>query len=139
MNIAMARTNVLEDRLRSLFDETRSHLPVDRRSGRLLAASTTALVLGLAMVHPGSSAAQPNGQTLAAKSNPTTGPAAESQVKGTGRIAGRVVRGNGGDAVEAAEVVLLPPPPKGQDFYIGKRPLRRDHGRMPRERSRSTG
>lgn len=36
--IAIARPNVLEKRLRSLFDETRSHLPVNRRNGRLLAA-----------------------------------------------------------------------------------------------------
>ena len=125
MNIAMARTNALEDRLRALFDETRSRLPLDRLSARLLSAGAVALVLGLAMVHPGSSAARPAGQTPADRPSPTARPAAETPVKATGRISGRVVRKDGGDAVGGAEVVLLPPPPKGQDFYIGKRPLRR--------------
>jgi beta-lactamase regulating signal transducer with metallopeptidase domain len=125
VTIAMARTNVLEDRLKALFDDTRSHLPVDRRAGRLIAASAAALVLGLAMLHPVFSAAAPNGQTPPAQSNAAaTSPAAEPVRKRTGRIAGRVVHGDGGAAAPAAEVVLLPPPPKGQDFYIGKRPLR---------------
>jgi beta-lactamase regulating signal transducer with metallopeptidase domain len=129
MNIAMARTNLLEHRLRSLFDETRSHLPVDRRSGGLVAAGALALVLGLAVVRPGFSARGLDGQARAAGSTPSAQPAAsqagEPLAQGTGRITGRVVRGEGREAVSAAEVVILLPPPKGQDFYIGKRPLRR--------------
>ena len=124
VTIAMARTNVLEDRLKALFDDTRSHLPVNRRAGRLLAACAAVVLPGLAMIHPVFSAAPPNGQTPPAKSNTSAGPAAEPATKATGRIVGRVVHGNGGTAAAAAEVILLPPPPKGQDFYIGKRPLR---------------
>lgn len=115
MNIAMARTNVLEDRLRAMFDETRSHGPLDRRSGRRLAAGAAALVLGLAMIHPGPSPARPAG---AAGSGLVEPPA-----RGNGRIAGRVI--NGTDPVAGAEVIVLAPPPKGQEFYIGKLPLRR--------------
>ena len=76
------------------------------------------------MLRPVFSAAAPNGQTPPAQSNAAaTSPAAEPVRKGTGRIAGRVVHGDGGAAAQAAEVVLLPPP-NGQDFYNGKRPLR---------------
>ncbi|HEX8201982.1 MAG TPA: hypothetical protein VF590_16015, partial [Isosphaeraceae bacterium] len=72
--------------------------PGPRRSGRLPAVMAAILALGLAAgAAPGEA----------------------------GRIAGRAVRDAGGDAAGGAEVVLLPPPPKGRDVYIGKLPLRR--------------
>jgi RNA polymerase sigma factor (sigma-70 family) len=45
--------------------------------------------------------------------------------KASGRITGRVVRGAEASAAEGAEVILLLPPPRGQDHYIGKYPLLR--------------
>src|SRR5262249_3909605 len=48
----------------------------------------------------------------------------ERQPGGTSRIRGRVVRDPQGLPVADAEVVLLLPPPKGQNVYIGDLPLR---------------
>lgn len=124
--IAMARTNLLEDRLKAMFDETRSHGPLDPRSGRRLTVAVVALVIGLAMIHPRPSSARvgtPAGAGYASPVTEATAPVVEEPpAKGTGRIAGRVTRG--GEAVGGAEVVLLAPPPKGQTMYIGKLPLR---------------
>jgi beta-lactamase regulating signal transducer with metallopeptidase domain len=129
MNIAIARTNALENRLRSLFDDTRSHLPLDRRSSRLLAAGAFVFALGLALIHPGYSANGPNVQAPAASAvsavEPQRAQSGEPSPKGTGRITGRVVLADGRAPVTAAEVILLLPPPKGQNVYIGKVPLRR--------------
>ena len=122
MAVAMARTNVLEHRLKALFDETRSHMPLDRRSGRLLAAGIAALVLGLAMVHPGSRPPA-DGQTRQPSLAEADQPAAEPVRKGTGRIAGRVVRrrrrrrGRGGRGPPPAAAA------KGQDFYSASGPF----------------
>ena len=128
MNIAMARTNVLEGRLRAMFDETRGHGPLDRRSGRRLAAGAAALVLGLAMIHPGPSAGRPESPKLAVEASPADAAILRPSVSlrrrervgsraASSRVAARRSR--------APEVVLLPPPPNGQDAYYGKLPLRR--------------
>ncbi len=96
MNIAIARTNALEKRLRSLFDDTRSHLPLDGRAGRLLGAGAIVLALGVALIHPGYSAVAPGFQATAAPTASAAAPAREQaalrQAKGTGRITGRAVR-----------------------------------------------
>lgn len=50
--VAMARTCRLENRIRSMFDPDRSHLPLSRRWGVGLLAAATLLVLLTVTVHP---------------------------------------------------------------------------------------
>lgn len=110
--VAMARMNTLEGRMMAMFDSTRSHEPLGRSSGRWLAACSAILVAGVATFHPGIAPVLAQ-QASAAKANP----------KGAGKITGIVF--NGADKMPAigAEVILLDPPPKGQDVYYGKLPL----------------
>ncbi|MGO9924518.1 MAG: sigma-70 family RNA polymerase sigma factor [Isosphaeraceae bacterium] len=71
---------------------------------------------------------RPNGPPAAAHAQPrANGKAAEPVPETSGRITGRVVRDADGNRAEGAEVVLLLPPPKGQDHYIGTYPLLRTH------------
>ncbi len=71
---------------------------------------------------------QHDGPQAAARGEPgANGKAAEPALKTSGRITGRVVRDADGNRAEGAEVVLLLPPPKGQDQYIGTYPLLRTH------------
>ena len=50
--VAMARSSRLEDRLRSLFDRARSHLPPSRLLARGLLVGAILLVAGVAMIRP---------------------------------------------------------------------------------------
>src|SRR5436309_1059429 len=79
-------------------------------TGLRLATSVSLLTIGLATAAAASAAVQDDASAGAARA-------------ASGNVAGRVVRDGAG--VGGAEVVLLLPPPKGQDYYIGKLPLRR--------------
>jgi beta-lactamase regulating signal transducer with metallopeptidase domain len=57
--LSMARASTLEQRVRALFDERISHVPLGRRSAKVLFTGTAVVMLGLAAVHPGSSVAEP--------------------------------------------------------------------------------
>ena len=127
MAVAMARTNALERRMMALFDDTRSHMPLGRQSGRRLWAVSAMIVLGLATVQPRPAAV--GADNPPAVTTPSSdGPPAPSEASTTsaiqpaGRISGRVVNNMGGDGVQGAEVILLSPPPKGRNVYIGKLP-----------------
>ncbi len=139
MAVAMARSNTLERRMRAMFDDTLSHAALGHRTGRLVGVGAVLLALILATLHPGPPAAssKPPAETVgSAAVTSSESPGNESgqvvgegvpdpQPKGNGRITGRVVRDAGRNPVGGAEVVLLPPPPKGQNEYYGKLPLRR--------------
>jgi beta-lactamase regulating signal transducer with metallopeptidase domain len=111
--VPMARTNLLEGRMMAMFDTHRSHAPLGRRSGRLLVALAALAILVIAAIRPGPAAAR--AEALPSPTAP----------EGPGRIAGVAVRDSDKTPVAGAEVVLLPPPPKGQDAYYGKLPLRK--------------
>jgi hypothetical protein len=53
------------------------------------------------------------------------GKSAETAAKTSGRITGRVIASESGNSAAGAEVVLLLPPPKGQEGYGGDLPVRR--------------
>ncbi len=139
MAVAMAGGNTLEHRLTAMFDDTHSHATLSRRMGRSLGIVGVFMVLGLATVHPGPSSAAPNQPAEAVGSAAGVVPAPsvngpgqpvrdvvpEPEPKGNGRIAGRVVPGAERKTAEGAEVILLLPPPIGQDHYVNKYPLRR--------------
>ena len=54
--VSMVRENTLEHRIRTLFDEGHSHKPLSHRLGGAILAGVLALLIGLAVVHPGASA-----------------------------------------------------------------------------------
>jgi hypothetical protein len=59
-----------------------------------------------------------DGPTTAAQAKPgASGKAADPAAKSSGRITGRVVSSAEGNTAGGAEVILLLPPPKGQDGY----------------------
>jgi beta-lactamase regulating signal transducer with metallopeptidase domain len=124
--VAMARSRGLEARMRMLFDDTRSHSPLGRRLNRWLAAAAAMMVFGLAMIHPTQRSARANPSS---SKEPTWAQAAiisaaDRQPNGVGRIRGRVVRDVQNTPAAGADVMLLLPPPNGQNVYIGALPLR---------------
>ena len=114
--LAMARPNTLEVRMKALFDTNRDHTPLNRQSSLRFAAVAAIVVIGLATAHPGPSAAS---------AKPSLDDPAKPAAKGTGKIAGLAVTADGGKPVGGADIILMDPPPKGQDVYYGKLPLRR--------------
>ena len=126
--VALSRRSTLEERMIALFDEARSHRPLDRPTARRLLAAGCAAIVGLALIQPRpgavaeSVAVVPISRTHAALSD-TPSPAPPA-AEGTGRIAGRV-RDDRGEAAAGAEVLLLFPPPGGAEYYIGTYPIRR--------------
>ena len=104
--------------MRAMLDGTHDHMPLDRRSGRRLAVVATVLVLGLATIHARPRAAGADAPPVQTKR------VAEISGKGADRISGRVVRDHDGTAAQGATVILLSPLPQGQDYYVGKLPLR---------------
>ena len=54
--MSMVRENTLEHRIKTLFDEGHSHKPLSHRLEGALLAGTLALLIGLAVLHPGASA-----------------------------------------------------------------------------------
>ena len=54
--VSMVRENTLEHRIKTLFDEGRSHRPLSHRLEGALFAGALAVMIGLAVVHPGASA-----------------------------------------------------------------------------------
>lgn len=123
MAVAMARPNALEGRIMQMLDDSRSRRPLGRNTGRVLTIGAGALILIIATARPGPSAVAPDEPKALATTTPAEPNTAAP--KATGRITGRVIRAEGGQAAPRAEVILLPPPPKGQDAYYGKLPLRR--------------
>ncbi len=123
--VALSRRNILEERMIALFDDDRSHLPLNRASGRKLMALSVVVFIGLALIQPRPRAvANPIPSPLATMTADDT-PAKTNAADATGRIEGRVVLDNGGAAAAAAEVLLLFPPPNGQEYYTHKFPIRR--------------
>jgi beta-lactamase regulating signal transducer with metallopeptidase domain len=120
-SVAMARSNTLEQRLRVMFDASRDHGPIDGRTGRWLTAGIAVLAAAIATGHPTTPATAADKPGTAKTPDAGTAPNAS---KGAGRISGRVVRGAGNERVANADVILLPPPPSGQNVYIGRLPLR---------------
>lgn len=120
-SFAMARTNTLEERLKGLFDETRSHLPLGRKFGRALLGGAVAIVLAMATVHLSASLAGTEGAGETPK--PAAKSAAAEPAKGKARITGRALRAADGKPAAGAQAILLPPPPRGQEYYYGKLPL----------------
>ena len=55
--LPMARTNNLEQRIRALFEQRRSHQPLSQKSGRALLAGILVVLLILSAVHPEPSSA----------------------------------------------------------------------------------
>ena len=53
--VPMTRKNTLEQRIKALFDEGRSHQPLSRRLASGLLAGGLVFMTGLAVVHPGPS------------------------------------------------------------------------------------
>jgi len=60
----------------------------------------------------------------ATKSNADDGKVEKPAETGTGKITGQVQFEKGGAVAANAKVILLPPPPKGENVYIGLLPLR---------------
>jgi beta-lactamase regulating signal transducer with metallopeptidase domain len=54
--VSMVRENTLEHRIKTLFDEGHSHKPLSHCLGGSLLVGALALLIGLAVVHPGASA-----------------------------------------------------------------------------------
>jgi hypothetical protein len=77
------------------------------------------MVVGLAMVHAGDKTSEPEGLQDQKK------PDAEPSAKGTGRIWGRIVKGDLATAALGATVTLLLPTRKGQHYSLRDLPLRR--------------
>ena len=63
MAIPMTRKNALEQRIKALFDERRSHRPLGHRLSGALLGGGLVVVTGLAVVHPGPSLAGRQPQT----------------------------------------------------------------------------
>ena len=53
--VAMARSSKLEGRVRAIFDQTRSHSPLDRHTSRCMLALVLTLAAAVAAVRPGGS------------------------------------------------------------------------------------
>jgi len=51
--VAMAQGTSLEQRIRSLLDAARSHMPLGRNAGRVLFAMAVIVVVGIAVIRPG--------------------------------------------------------------------------------------
>ncbi|MDB5351479.1 MAG: hypothetical protein JWN86_2726 [Planctomycetota bacterium] len=99
----------------AVFDARREGKPMNRQSVPWLATSAAIFVISFATVHAGPMTA------TAKMSGDESSPAAP---KGAGRITGRAVKISDGSPAAGADVVLLSPPPKGQDAYYGKMPVR---------------
>jgi beta-lactamase regulating signal transducer with metallopeptidase domain len=63
MAVPMTRKNTLEQRIKAIFDERRSHRPLGRRLSCTLLGGGLAVLTGLAAVHPGPSLAGREPQT----------------------------------------------------------------------------
>ncbi len=95
------------------------------RTVRLKLATILVLGAGLAMAWSGVPGRGDGPSAAAQAGRGADEKAADPTTKSSRRITGRVVRDAGGNPAEGADVILLLPPPNGQDYYIGKYPLLR--------------
>ncbi len=95
------------------------------RAAALKLATIGAVCVSLAMAWTAVPGRGDGPQVLAQVRPEADAKAAAPTPKSHSRIAGRVVLGAGGGPAEGAEVIVLLPPPKGQDHDIGKYPLLR--------------
>lgn len=65
--VAMAHTTNLEQRVKSLLDRARSHVPVGRMTGRLLLVLSVLVVTGIAIVRPSAKASETVVRTFVAE------------------------------------------------------------------------
>jgi beta-lactamase regulating signal transducer with metallopeptidase domain len=111
--VPMARTNLLEGRMLAMFDNKLSHAPLGRPLVPLFAAVASIAIFGIAAVRPSRAEAEPQEK------------AASQPAAGKGRISGVAIRESDKKPSAGADIILLLPPPKGQDAYYGKLPLRK--------------
>jgi hypothetical protein len=103
--VAMARGNSLEERLRVLFNDARSHRPLNRRAALGLATALALVTTALASVRPGPAQASPPPSKSTQNSVPAPAPKPAQMM--TGQVIGSNSSQGSGLAVAGARVYLL--------------------------------